>query len=169
MKELAHVIPSAKKLTRGKAGFDVFLEEAQSMNATRLLLVGGFHGNPGRLGFLHNQDQGWAFLPPTIILKTVTLLREHQQPAPRPPKQLYVMPDTKKDFVHAESLAKALGVTCVEREDLPVHAHRAALLRVALRQRSSLEFVSIKEDQLLGPSLLIKRFLQKPMGDMKRW
>lgn len=169
MKELVHVIPSAKKQTRGKAGFDVFLDAALAMGATRIILVGGFHGSPGRLGFLYNEGEKWEFISPTILLKSVTLLRERQQSLPHSPKRLYVMPDTLKDMARAKILANALGVTCIEREDLPVHAHRAALLRVALHQRSALEFVSMLEDQLLGPSLLIQRFLQKPMGDMKRW
>lgn len=169
MKELTHVIPSAKKLTRGKAGFEAFLETAQSMGATRLLLVGGFHGSPGRLGFLHTQDEDWVFIPPTILLKSVSLLREHQQSLPRSIKRLYVMPNTKNDLARAESLANALGVTCIEREDLPIHTRHAALLRVALHQRSSLEFVSVQEDQLLGPSMRIQRFLRRPMGAMKRW
>jgi U3 small nucleolar ribonucleoprotein protein IMP4 len=167
IKELVHVIPHATRITRGKQALSEFLEEAHTMGASKILLVGGFHGNPGRLGFLEWQEDKWVFIPPTILLKSVTLLREQRTPV-RSPKRLYVFPETAKDQRSAHLLAQAIEVSLVDSEELPFLPSQGSILRVALRHRR-LDFVSLQQDIVMGPSMVIKHFLHKPMGDSRRW
>ena len=169
VKELVRVIPGAMRLTRGKRGLDDFCAEAQENGADRVLLVGAFHGNPGRIGFLQYNGDSWHFHPPTVILKSVNLLRNHRSTPPRPVQALYVVPDTPQDTKSAEILAQVLNAPVLEKGAFPSQRRQAALLRVNLRQRQELDFVSLDETEPMGPTLLVKRFLSKPMGTIKRW
>lgn len=170
IKELTHVIPNAVRLTRGKQGFAEFCEEATSAGASRILLVGAWHGNPGRLVFLQQKaSEGWVFQPPTILLKSVTLLRELGRNPPSPRTTLYVVPDTPQDAAPAASLAAVLDAAVTPRDGLPLSSDRGALLQVGLHQRSALEFLSPAEKEPLGPTLHVREFLAEASGDAKRW
>lgn len=169
IKELDRAIPQTTRLTRGKQSLADFCEDARDIGASRILLVGAFHGNPGRLGFLHFVQDSWLFNPPTILLKSVRLLRESRPNSIRPSRTLYVIPDTDNDTVRAEILAKALDVSYIQRANLPNKESKTSILLVALYRRSCIEFLSLQEEQLIGPTLFVQRFLSKAMGDMKQW
>ncbi len=168
-KELVRVIPRAARLTRGKQSLIEFCEEARSQGASRVILIGGYHGNPGRLIFLQYSQDEWLFQPPLIFTKSVILLRQkRQQPIPKS-KVLYVVQDTDRDKLNAEIIARALGVTFVEREALSTGKPGVALLLVALHQSSVLEFLSLQDSQPVGPTLYVRNIYRKPRGDWKRW
>lgn len=168
-KELARVIPRATRLTRGKQSLIEFCEDARSQGATRVLLIGGYHGNPGRMVFLHYFQEEWLFQPPLIFLKSVILLRQkRRQPIPSS-KILYVIQDTDRDKPQAEILAQALGFSFVKRETLSSERPNVVLLLVALHQRSILEFLSLQDNQPVGPTLYVRNVYRKPRGDWKRW
>lgn len=169
IRELNRVIPQSTRLTRGKQSLGDFCEAAQDIGASRILLIGSFHGNPGRIGFLHLVEDSWIFNPPTIILRSVQLLRESRRDSIPPSKTLYVVPDTDNDTVHAELLSKALGMPFVNRTYIPETESKTSILLAALHQRSRIEFLSLQEEQPIGPTLFVKRFLRKAMGDMKKW
>ncbi|MFX1319057.1 MAG: hypothetical protein ACFE9D_02125 [Promethearchaeota archaeon] len=169
IKELNRVIPGSIRLTRGKQAFDEFCESAFSQSATRILLVGAFHGNPGRIGFLHHSQDTWEFQPPTIILKSVQLLQDQKNQTPRTIKRLVVLADTSYDQNKATILAKALDVPCVNRDTLPSISNKIAILRVALSRYKVMDFVTPDETHLLGPALRVKHYLNRSMGEAKRW
>jgi rRNA maturation protein Rpf1 len=157
------------RLTRGKQGFAEFCESAYEFGATRILLVGAFHGNPGRIGFLDYSKDGWDFYPPTIIITSAQLLRERSQNSPRKIKKLVVIPDLPNDQSKAQLLAQALNVPCIERDTLSDFHSEVAVLRVALAQYKAMDFVSPDESQPLGPAMRVKHFLTRPIGEQKRW
>jgi len=135
-----------------------------------MVLVGAWHGNPGRLVFLQQKArEGWAFQPPTILLKSVTLLRELGRDPPSPRTALYVVPETSTDIVQAESIAAALDATLTQSERLSHVSDRVAVLQVSLHERSVLEFQSAANREPLGPTLHVRDFLAQASGDAKRW
>ena len=144
-------------------------DSALNQGARRILLVGAFHGNPGRLGFLDYDGEVWQFIPPTIIIKSVQLLRELKPPKTRRPTQLYVLAKTPRDQKHAELLARALEIPMVQRDELIEVPAGSALLHITLRHPKTIAFLTQDERQPLGPKLDIKHFLTRPMGDQKRW
>ncbi len=169
IKELSRVIPGSMRLTRGKQGFAEFCEAANEFGATRMLLVGAFHGNPGRIGFLDYSGETWEFYPPTIIIKSAQLLRETQHGSPRSIKKLVVLPDAPHDQNKAKLLAEALNVPCIDRDTLPNSQSHTVVLRVGISRYKAMDFVSLDETQLLGPSMKVKHFLTRPMGEQKQW
>lgn len=169
IKELSRVIPGSIRFTRGKQSFGEFCETAQDLGSTRILLVGAYHGNPGRLGFLEFNGIIWEFQPPTIIIKTTRLLRESKVKPTSGIKNLYVIPDSPSDEKNATLLAQALDVPYSIREELPTPKGKSALLRVGIAQYRSIDFLTLDEQHPLGPTIVTKHFLTKPMGDQKRW
>lgn len=121
------------------------------------------------MGFLQFTGDTWEFQPPTIIIKSASLLRETSDIIPQSIKRLYVLPDTVRDQHQAEILAHALSAPLLLRENLPDHQLKTALLRVGLSKSQTLTFTSMDEKQLLGPSIKVKHFLTRPIGDEKRW
>lgn len=169
IKELTRVIPGSIRLTRGKQGFTEFCEAASDAGATRLLLVGAFHGSPGRIGFLNYSGDIWEFYPPTVIIKSIQLLREVQNTSARNIKKLVVLPDSSYDAKKAILLAEALNVTCINRDSLDALKNDTAVFRIGISRYKAMDFVSPDETQLLGPSMKVKHFLTRPMGEQKRW
>jgi U3 small nucleolar ribonucleoprotein protein IMP4 len=168
-KELARVLPRAARFTRGKQSLLEFCEEARAQGAERVLLIGGYHGNPGRLVFLHYSQGQWHFQPPLIFIKSVVLLRQMIRQQIPSSKTLYVIQDIDRDKSVAEAIAKALGVSFVNREALSSERANSALLLVALHQRKTLEFLSLQDNQPVGPTLHVRNIYLKPRGDWKRW
>jgi U3 small nucleolar ribonucleoprotein protein IMP4 len=169
IKELARVIPNSMRFTRGKQSFNEFCTTAQDLGAHRILLVGAFHGNPGRLGFLEFREETWDFQPPTIIIKSVRLLRETEANPPGGIKNLYVVPDSPRDEKRAALLAQALDVPYFTRDQLPAPKEKSAIVRVGIAKNRLIEFLTLDEQFPLGPKIMTKHFLTKPMGEKKRW
>ena len=169
VKELNWVIPGSTRISRGKQGFMELCDSALKQGASRIVLVGAFHGNPGRLGFLEYNGEDWQFIPPTIIIKSVQLLRELGTVKTRRPTQLFVLAETPKDHPHAELLAQALETTTVQRDALFEVPSGSALLHINLRQPQTIAFLTQDQRQPLGPKLAVKHYLTRPMGDQKRW
>ena len=169
VKELNWVIPRSTRVSRGKQGFVELCDSALNQGAQRILLVGAFHGNPGRLGFLEYRRDTWQFIPPTIIIKTVQLLRETGSPKSHRPTQLVVLAETPRDQKNAALLAQALEVPSIDPEALPDVSQKTAVLRVSLRHPKTIAFLTPDGTQPLGPTLVVKHFLNRPMGDHKRW
>lgn len=169
IKEIGRVIPGSVRFTRGKQSFDEFCDTARNLGSSRILLIGAYHGNPGRLGFLQFNGEIWEFQPPTIIIKTARLLRESKVNPPGGIKNLYVIPDAPSDLNKAKLLAQALDVSYFTREQLPTQKGKSALLRVGIARYRSIDFLSLDEQHPVGPSIVTKHFLTKPMGVQKRW
>ena len=169
IKELSRVIPRSIRFTRGKQSFGEFCDTAQNLGSTRIMLIGAYHGNPGRLGFLEFNGKIWEFQPPTIIIKTTRLLRESKVKPTSGIKNLFVIPDSSSDQSKAKLLAQALDVPYTTREEIPTSKGKSALLRVGLAQYRSIAFLSLDEQHPVGPTIETKHFLTKPMGDQKRW
>ncbi len=169
IKELSRVIPRSTRLTRGKQGFAEFCENASELGATRILLVGAFHGNPGRIGFLNQVGETWEFYPPTIIIKSSQLLRDGEHSPPPRIKKLVVLPDVQTDQRKSMMLADALNVSCIDRDSLSNLNKATAVLRVGISKYKAMDFVSPDETQSLGPSWKVKHFLTRSIGDHKRW
>lgn len=144
-------------------------DSALEYGATRILLVGAFHGNPGRLGFLEYNGETWQFIPPTIIVKAVQLLRDLAVSRPQRPTQLFVLAETAQDHQFAELLAQALNLSTVQHDELHDVPRRSGLLHVSLRHPKTIAFLTPDEKQPVGPKLAVKHFLTRPMGDQKRW
>jgi hypothetical protein len=114
-------------------------------------------------------EDTWEFHPPTVIIKSVQLLRESQHRLTQTVKRLIVVPDSSSDQTKATLLAQALDVPCVDRDTLPSHSSNTAVLRVGVSRYKAMDFVSPDETKLLGPAMKVKHFLTRPMGEPKRW
>ncbi len=169
IKELSRVIPGSIRFTRGKQSFGEFCDTAQNLGSTRIMLIGAYHGNPGRLGFLEFNGELWEFQPPTIIIKTTRLLRESKVKPTSGIRKLYVIPDSSSDQSKAKLMAQALDAPYSTREELPTSKENSALLRVGIARYRSIDFLSLDEQHPVGPSIVTKHFLTKPMGDQKQW
>jgi rRNA maturation protein Rpf1 len=79
LKELAHAIPRARIVRRGKSSLDDLGRRLFDEGIEWVLVLQRWHGGPGRIDFLKVGANSPAQLPPSMLLKAVKLRREYSQ------------------------------------------------------------------------------------------
>jgi len=74
-KDLAKVIPSLKRVNRGKMSSHEVGEKAIDMGADKVLIIDRWKGRPGRMRFFEIKD-GLSQIPPQLYIRGVKLQRE---------------------------------------------------------------------------------------------
>lgn len=80
LKELAHTIPHAQIIRRGKSGLDDLARRLFDEGLDYAIVLQRWHGGPGRVDLFKVQAQGLTQLAPSLILKGVRLRREFSSP-----------------------------------------------------------------------------------------
>jgi len=80
LKELAHTIPEAQIVRRGKSGLDELGRRLMNDGSDYAVMLQRWHGGPGGIDFYKVQADGLSLLPPSLVLKGVKLKREHTNP-----------------------------------------------------------------------------------------
>jgi len=75
-RELAHVIPNAVRVNRGKLSLDGVAERALEFGADHVIIIDRWKGGPGEIQFFHAGSGGLVPVPPTLYVSGVRLQRE---------------------------------------------------------------------------------------------
>jgi len=75
-RELAHVIPNAVRINRGKLSLGGVAEKALEFGANRVIIIDRWKGGPGKIQFFHAGSEGLIPAPPTLYVSGVRLQRE---------------------------------------------------------------------------------------------
>lgn len=75
-RELAHILPNAFRVNRGKLGLDGVAERALELGADRVIIINRWKGGPGKIHFFHTGSEGLIPAPPTLYISGVRLQRE---------------------------------------------------------------------------------------------
>jgi len=168
--DLAHVLPDALRINRGKNNISDLAEIARAYNARVVLIVGkGLQGNPGRLVFLTVMEYRYSFYPLIISLTGVKLARElNIRPSSVPLESFSVA--TLKNFSDATkelalALSEALQVNYTEISNLNSLTH--IFDRILFIEETNLEknpflirFVK-PSGKIDGPLLRVKRVVYR--------
>lgn len=74
-KDLVTVLPSLKKVNRGKMGFRAVLEKAAEIGAEKVVIIDRWKGRPGRIR-LFEIGEKIVQIPPQLYLRGIKLRRE---------------------------------------------------------------------------------------------
>ena len=168
--DLAHVLPDALRINRGKNNISDLAEIARAYNARVVLIVGkGLQGNPGRLVFLTVMEYRYSFYPLIISLTGVKLARQlNIRPSSVPLESFSVA--TLKNFSDATkelalALSEALQVNYTEISNLNSLTH--IFDRILFIEETNLEknpflirFVK-PSGKIDGPLLRVKRVVYR--------
>jgi len=77
LKELADAIPNAKITRRGKSNLDDLGRRFLDDGISHALTIYRSHGGPGRIDLFNVETSGMTPIPPSILLKSVTLRKEY--------------------------------------------------------------------------------------------
>jgi len=75
-RELAHVIPNAVRVNRGKLSLDGVAERALEFGADRVIIIDRWKGGPGKIDFFRADSEGLSPVPPKLYVSGVRLQRE---------------------------------------------------------------------------------------------
>jgi rRNA maturation protein Rpf1 len=77
IKELGISIPNSRITRRGKSSKEDLARRLLEGGFTHALIAYRWHGGPGRLDFFNVKPGGMEQVPPSVLLKSVTLRREY--------------------------------------------------------------------------------------------
>jgi rRNA maturation protein Rpf1 len=81
LKDLAHSIPRAKIIRRGKSSLEELSTRLIEEGVNHAIMLYRWHGGPGRVDFYEVQPTSTTLLTPSILLKAAKLKREYDQPS----------------------------------------------------------------------------------------
>ncbi len=168
--ELAHALPDALRINRGKNNILDLAEKARAYNAKTVLIVGkGLRGNPGRLVFLRIMERRYFFYPLIVSLAGVKLARELKvRPSPVSIENFSIVTledfsDNTKEF--ALALSEALQVNYTETSNLEFLAHifnRVLFIEETNLEKSPFFIKFVKPGRKIdGPLLKVRRVIYK--------
>jgi rRNA maturation protein Rpf1 len=77
LKELAGTIPNSKIIRRGKSSLEELGRRLLDDGITHAIALYRYYGGPGRIDLFNIETSGMAPVPPSILLKSVTLRKEY--------------------------------------------------------------------------------------------
>jgi len=77
LKELAHIVPSAKIIRRGKSNRQELASRLHDEGLSHAVVIYRWHGGPGRVDLLNVRSDGVFTIRTSAILKGVRLKREY--------------------------------------------------------------------------------------------
>jgi rRNA maturation protein Rpf1 len=77
VKELAHALPSARVIRRGKSSREELATRLRDGGFSHAAAIYRWHGGPGRVDFFTINQSGLSLFPPHLLLKSVRLGREN--------------------------------------------------------------------------------------------
>ena len=160
LKELALSIPNSHITRRGKSSKKELYSRLFYEGFTHAIVLYRWHGGPGRLDFFNVKPECMEQVPPSVLLKSVTLRREYAtHEAPR---------ITAITYGDVSTITRRLGKALSNILELP-EAESTHDVRCSLHLRDNEEGteivikspVSVRE---LGPKLVISRLIWSLQG-----
>jgi rRNA maturation protein Rpf1 len=159
LKDLAHAIPKARIVRRGKSSLDDLGRRLFEEGIECVLVLQRWHGGPGRIDFLKVEANSLTQHPPSMMLKAVKLRREYSQRANRAAQAITcdtkVSPATRR-FAH--QLSQVLELT---ESAMPASPEIKSSFHVSEMQGGSLllTVTSPPAEKDVGPRLVISRLI----------
>ncbi|MEM2935881.1 MAG: hypothetical protein QW231_01745 [Candidatus Bathyarchaeia archaeon] len=156
-RELAHLIPNAVRINRGKLNLDGVAERALEFGTDRVIIFDRWKGGPGKIQFFSAGSEGLIPLPPTLYVSGVRLQREFKTKVRKiRPITLTVSPEGSSQTEKlAEALSNFLKVPKSTEENVP-STHRASM-RISSDASGSVQitFRLLPEGVEVGPRITL--------------
>lgn len=151
--DLAHSIPNAIRVNRGKLNLEGIAERTLEFNADRVIIVSRWRGGPGKVEFFQCGSEGLTPVPPVLYVAGVRLLREFEVRS-RPIRSLVVAtePDGPPEIMKvAESLSNFFGVPLSNEKRVASKYQASMQISTAASGFNQITFVLLPEAVEVGP------------------
>ncbi|AKG39030.1 hypothetical protein MA03_06960 [Infirmifilum uzonense] len=160
-KELAWVLGYARRINRGKMSMNEVALLAQSMRASRVIIVGrGLHGNPAGVSFLKISDDGTSEQILSLRLRGVVFSRVSNRPKTPETKLPVVSIGSSEEY--GEDIALAFDTVYLGRyslEDLRSFTSYSRVIAVERVESKGITLVLkfLEMGEPIGPKLLVRK------------
>ena len=155
IKDLGISIPNSRITRRGKSSKEELARRLLEDGFTHALVAYRWHGGPGRLDFFNVRPYGMEQIPPSAILKSVTLRREFGEQGPHKIVAITLEEVSKTTRRLGQVLSTVLELPLLESQhDLPCSMHlrdNGKMIEVVVRS-----LVNMRD---LGPKLAISKLV----------
>lgn len=136
-RKLSNLIPNSIYLTRGKKDIYDLIEYARSHGLRRIMLIGDFRGNPGKVQFLKLGKSSWAW--EDIIIHIKGLWTPEKKMRKIKAEELMIKGKMKKKFdelFSVESVPDADLILDVDTEKMVFELDGEKILKVKIKIKS---------------------------------
>jgi len=158
LNDLAHTIPNAKIVRRGKSSIQELTERLVGEGVDYALAIYRTHGGPGRIELLRVQPAAMSAIPPMIMLSSVKLRREYAEHSRYVAQAITfdkAISDQARRF--CEVLSRVLRLPTL---NLHADTRLKSTLHVSERTDGLIQLVATSPAQRqVGPRLLISRLI----------
>ncbi len=160
LKELVIALPNSRVARRGKSSKEELARRLLDEGFTHAVILYRWHGGPGRLDFFNVKPDGMEQVPPSVLLKSVTLRRE------------YGSHETPKinaiTYEQTSSTTRRFGHILSNILEIPeAESHHGIPYSLHLRDSgkgTEIVVKSLVSNRDLGPKLVISRLLWSLQG-----
>ena len=159
-RDLLYSIPDFTRTNRGKMSLDALAEKAVELNSNRVVVVGRWHGAPGKIG-LFNISLGLTPVSPLMIIHSISLRRELKEGTRRIKSSVITLePNASSELQRlAGSLSKFFGLPILPLDEAS-KKHRVSMhLSYDSSRRVKLTFFVLEQMIEIGPRVSFSRLI----------
>jgi rRNA maturation protein Rpf1 len=158
-RDLTSAFPNITRVNRGKMSLDALAEKAIELNCDQVIVIGRWHGAPGKIG-LYKVSLGLTAVSPLMIIQSIRLRRELNQSS-RINSSLITLEPASSPELHrlAGCLSRFFGLPILSLHEVTDN-HRVAMhLSYDSSRRVKMTFTLLERMVEIGPQVTFSRLI----------
>ncbi len=158
-RDLLSSFSNVTRVNRGKMSLDAVAEKAMELNCDQVIIVGRWHGAPGKIS-LFKVSLGLTDVDPLMIIQSIRLRRELKQTSRIKSSVITLENESSAQLQRlAASLSKFFGLPVSSMDDASEN-HRVSLhLSFDSKQRVKMTYIMLKGMVEIGPQVTFSRLI----------
>jgi len=158
-RDLVSSFPDITRVNRGKMSIDAVAEKAMELNCDHVVVIGRWHGAPGKIG-LYKISLGLAAVSPLMIIQNIRLRRELKQTSRIKSSVITLEHESSAELQRlATNLSQFFGLPVSSLSEASEN-HRVSLhLSFDSKQRVKMTFMLLERMVEIGPQVTFSRLI----------
>lgn len=158
-RDLTSAISDVTRVNRGKMSLDAVAEKALELDANKVIVIGRWHGAPGKIG-LFKVSLGLTDVSPLMIIQSIRLRREIKQSSRIKSSVITLEPNSSAQLQRlAGCLSRFFGLPISSLDDAS-EQHRVSMhLSFDSKQRVKMTFMLLQQMVEIGPQVTFSRLI----------
>ncbi|WGM88994.1 MAG: hypothetical protein NUK63_08755 [Candidatus Bathyarchaeum tardum] len=158
-RDLFSSLPDVNRVNRGKMSLDAVAEKALELNCDRVIVVGRWHGAPGKIG-LFNISFGLTAVSPLMVIQSIRLRRELKQISRIKSSVITLEPNSSSGLQRlAGCLSKFFGLPVLPLDETSENHQVSMHLSFDSSRRVKMTFVMLQRMVEIGPQVTFSRLI----------
>ena len=158
-RDLSSSFSNITRVNRGKMSLDAVAEKALELNAEKVIIVGRWHGAPGKIG-LFKVSMGLTAVSPMMVIQNIRLCRELKQTSRIKSSVITLEPYSSAQLQRlAGSISMFFGLPVSSVDEASEHHKVSMHLSFDSKRRVKLTFMLLERMVEIGPQVTFSRLV----------